>query len=229
MSLPSSHAPYNEQLRTFLNQKAARYYADQESRHRLVERTIAAVTNDLSLIDDGDVAHALSRVLHRLAVEELRSSAARYENIVENLTVLSSDGAQMADPRDPSQPTFALAGRRCLVVEDEFYAASDLLSLLEAAGATVFGPVSHVERAIEVLTESSLTLDIAVLDINLNGQMVFPAATLLAKQGTPFVFLTGYENASVPAEFAQTPCLTKPCDNAALLKALASVVRPANL
>lgn len=44
----------------------------------------------------------------------------------------------------------ALAGRKYLVVEDEYLIASDLLMTLEDEGARVFGPVSDVARAIEL-------------------------------------------------------------------------------
>lgn len=70
--------------------------------------------------------------------------------------------------------------------------AASLLDILECVGAKVFGPVSDVKRALEILREPSFVLDVAVSDINLNGQLVYPTAALLAERGTPFVFVTGY-------------------------------------
>lgn len=116
-----------------------------------------------------------------------------------------------------------LYGRRYLIVEDEYLVASDMLTTLENAGATVLGPVSDVEHALEVLANESFNLDAAVLDINLQGQMVYPAASLLAKRGTPFIFVTGYDCSDMPIEFAQAPCLTKPCDDTTLIEALAGM------
>ncbi|MGA1834720.1 MULTISPECIES: response regulator [Rhizobium] len=120
-------------------------------------------------------------------------------------------------------PNEALSGRTYLVVEDEYLVASDMLTMLESAGAKVFGPISDVQQAMEVLSEPSLELDAAVLDINLHGEMVYPAAALLVLRGTPFIFVTGYDCASMPKEFADAPCLSKPTAEADLVEALSAI------
>lgn len=74
MSLPSVHAHNSTDLRDFLAHKAARYYADLEHQRLLVERTILVFTRDLPLFEEGEVEHKISRVLHRLAVAELRGA-----------------------------------------------------------------------------------------------------------------------------------------------------------
>ena len=38
----------------------------------------------------------------------------------------------------------------------------------------------------------SVAADVAILDVNLNGEMVFPVADLLIERGVPIVFTTGY-------------------------------------
>lgn len=116
----------------------------------------------------------------------------------------------------------ALNGLRILIVEDEYLIAADLEAVLQDAGATVFGPVSDLERALEIAT-ADFPLDGAVLDINLQGEMVFPAAAVLAEHNIPVVFVTGYERRRVPIEFGNAPCLTKPFDNRALIEKLAKV------
>ncbi|MCJ8056919.1 response regulator [Shinella curvata] len=116
-----------------------------------------------------------------------------------------------------------LSGRTYLILEDEYLIASDLLIILEGAGAKVYGPISDVRNALEILKGTSLTLDAAVLDINLAGDMVYPIASLLMKRGTPFIFATGYECSPVPEEFKQAPCLSKPTLEADLISALLSV------
>ena len=113
-----------------------------------------------------------------------------------------------------------LLGRRYLIVEDEYLVASDLLDTLEGAGATVYGPVSDVRHAMEVLAEPSFVLDAAILDINLRGDMVYPVATLLMKRGMPFLFATGYQRSLIPAEFSNAPCLSKPVSDAVLIATL---------
>lgn len=74
MSHPSVHARYSADLRDFLVHKAARYYADLEHQRLLVERTILVSTRDLPLFEEGEVEHKICRVLHRLAVAELRGT-----------------------------------------------------------------------------------------------------------------------------------------------------------
>jgi len=118
-------------------------------------------------------------------------------------------------------PEHPLAGRRFLVVEDEYMIASDLIASLEQAGAAVFGPVSDLERAMEIVG-ANFPLDGAVLDINLHGKMVYPAARLLSEKGVPIVFVTGYECHSIPSSFAEAPCLNKPIDERDLINLLAT-------
>ena len=50
----------------------------------------------------------------------------------------------------------------------------------------------------------------AILDINVNGEMVFPIARLLRQRGIPFIFSSGYAKAKVPVEFHGVPMLSKP-------------------
>ncbi len=116
-----------------------------------------------------------------------------------------------------------LDGRRYLVVEDEYLIAGELFMALEDAGAEVFGPLPDLDGVMEVLDEGGLVFDAAILDINLHGILVYPAAKLLAARGTPFVFVTGYEHTSIPKEFANAPCLTKPVRLGKLIAILANL------
>src|SRR3712207_3309616 len=96
-----------------------------------------------------------------------------------------------------------LAGRRVMVVEDEFFLADDLAQALEKLGAEVVGPVPSKDKALAFL--GAEPLDAAVLDINLKGEAVFPVADALRQQGVPFVFATGYDEASVPSSYQDVP------------------------
>ena len=62
--------------------------------------------------------------------------------------------------------------------------------------------------------------DFAILDINLSGTMVYPLADDLLARGVPFLFLTGYSQANLPAQFHGVTRLNKPCDPAQLIAAL---------
>lgn len=123
----------------------------------------------------------------------------------------------------PEKPS--LSGRTYLVVEDEYLVALHLSSELQDAGAHVVGPVSGVKDALDILATSGDTLDAVVLDINLRGAMGYEIADRLVGIGLPFVFVTGYDCNSIPKKFKTVPCLTKPCDDHALLALLARISR----
>lgn len=100
-------------------------------------------------------------------------------------------------------------GRRILLVEDDYFLVYDLIQQLEANGAEVVGPVPSLRAALERL-RSPGRLDGAILDINLQGQHVFPLADALARREIPFVFATAYDATIVPPRFADVPVLGKP-------------------
>jgi len=108
-----------------------------------------------------------------------------------------------------------LAGLRILVVEDNFLVAEDLRGLLAGRGCDVVGPAPRVEQGLSLVAAGDL--DGAVLDINLGDEDCFPIAAALRERLVPFLFLTGYDDRMVPAEFRQTPRLSKPVDEARLV------------
>lgn len=63
---------------------------------------------------------------------------------------------------DASNP---LKGCRVLVLEDEYFLASDLEVALRNAGGVVLGPFGNLSEAMEQLSISNF--DVAVVDINL--------------------------------------------------------------
>jgi CheY-like chemotaxis protein len=75
-------------------------------------------------------------------------------------------------------PVELLAGRRILLVEDDFIIADDFTAAFEAAGAEVVGPAATLQKALELL-EHTERLDGAVLDINLQGDLVFEVVDAL--------------------------------------------------
>lgn len=101
-----------------------------------------------------------------------------------------------------------LNGRRILVVEDEYFLAEDLREELADCGAQVLGPVANIKDATSFIKTGGV--DAAVLDINLQGELIFSTADELRERGIPFAFATGYDRASVPPRFADVPRLEKP-------------------
>lgn len=123
-----------------------------------------------------------------------------------------------------SSSTPSLVGLRVLVVEDEYFVADDIVRALEKLGADVVGPFASRERAFDAFG-SGTHIDVAVLDINLRGDAVFPLADVLRERGVPFVFATGYDEASVPPPYRDVPRWEKPFDPGELVKALPRLVR----
>lgn len=114
-------------------------------------------------------------------------------------------GTRMHDPN-----TASLKGLRVLVVEDEFLVALEVESALEDFGCSVVGPFAKLAKALDAAR--STPVDGAVLDINLNGEMVYPLAEFLAAKKVPFVFITGYTAADLPERFRPCRRLAKPLD-----------------
>jgi CheY-like chemotaxis protein len=114
-----------------------------------------------------------------------------------------------------------VAGRRVLVVEDEYLLASKIAGAFAKLGVETIGPVGTVKRALE-LVEHSGHLDGAVLDIKLRDGMVFPVAEALRARGVPFVFTTGYNKHAIPDRYKDVARYEKPFDPAQAARALFS-------
>ncbi len=101
--------------------------------------------------------------------------------------------------------------RNChiLIAEDEYLLAIDLQCELEDAGAVVVGPVADLSGAIALINEGR-RIDAAILDANLGGEMVFPAADLLIERSVPIIFTTGYDASGIPSRFNAVARCEKP-------------------
>lgn len=113
-----------------------------------------------------------------------------------------------------------IAGKRILLVEDEFMVAAMICDVIEDAGAIVVGPVANITDALDHVARGEF--DLAVLDWNLDGARSDPIARALIGRSVPFVISSGY--GAVPEEFADVPLLPKPYDPANLVRRLATLV-----
>ena len=111
-----------------------------------------------------------------------------------------------------------LAGRRVLVVEDNFLIALNLGECLGEGGAEVIGPCASAAEALAAIAAGGI--DCAVVDLNLGEGPDFTTAAALREAGIPFALATGYDGGSVPEEFATVPMLQKPVSGGALVAAL---------
>lgn len=117
----------------------------------------------------------------------------------------------------------SLSGLRILVAEDEFMIATDLARELSDAGATVLGPTASLDKTLHLI-RSEASIDASILDINLQGDMVFPAADLLRERGVPFLFATGYDGSIIPRRFEGVRRFDKPAGDGVIALALRDAI-----
>jgi DNA-binding response OmpR family regulator len=101
-----------------------------------------------------------------------------------------------------------LKGLRVLVVEDQYYLATDICDWLNEAGAQVVGPAPNAHVACSLIDAGPI--DSAVVDINLGSGPTFTVAQKLAEKHVPFLFATGYDQSVIPAEYRDRPRIEKP-------------------
>ncbi len=101
-----------------------------------------------------------------------------------------------------------LAGKRVLIVEDEYFIAADIGRALAGCEAVVLGPAGDIDKAMALLDAGPV--DAAVLDVNLDGRRSFPIADRLAARSVPYLFVTGYDGWALPENHRGAPRLSKP-------------------
>jgi len=117
-----------------------------------------------------------------------------------------------------------LSGCRVLVIEDEYFLADDMVRLLRELDAKIVGPFGEVGDALEFVKGGG-QVDVALLDINLRGEMIYPVAEELRRRDIPFIFTSGYERKPLPAEYDDVPMLEKPVDDGAVQLALCQLLQ----
>lgn len=98
--------------------------------------------------------------------------------------------------------------RSVLIVEDESLIAMMLEDFLDSLGHRIAGTCDTVPDALVRVDQGGF--DVAILDVNLNGQRVWPVADRLAARGIPYILATGGHIEPPPPEHASAPVLSKP-------------------
>ena len=118
-----------------------------------------------------------------------------------------------------------LIGKRVLIVEDEFAVALMIEDFLADFGCLTIGPCSTVSKAMEAVRTQSF--DLAVLDVNLNGERIYPVADALACRGIPFLFVSGYGDGAILPGHDDWKVCAKPFKGNDLAAMLAAVLHAA--
>jgi len=101
-----------------------------------------------------------------------------------------------------------LVGLNVLVVEDEAIVSFLLEDTLQRLGCANVALAGRLDAAQAELDKGMP--DLAVLDVNLGGELVYPVAERLKIAGVPFVFTTGYGVSGIAPEWKTSPILQKP-------------------
>ena len=110
---------------------------------------------------------------------------------------------------------------RILVVEDEYLIRMLLEDMLADLGYEVAAAVGTFAEARELAAHGEFSA--AILDVNLDGEEIYPVADILAKRGLPFVFVSGYGERSLPEPYRDRPALQKPFQGEQLKAVLATI------
>lgn len=108
---------------------------------------------------------------------------------------------------------------KVLVVEDEMTIAFMIEDMLVDLGHEVVGISMRLPDALRAAEDANI--DLAILDVNLDGFRSFPVAEVLMRRGIPFAFATGYGRSGIDAPFKDRPVLAKPFLQADLKRLLA--------
>ena len=100
-------------------------------------------------------------------------------------------------------------------------AIEDMLTDLGCTSIQVAGTLA---KALDLVKSHSF--DLAMLDVNLNGQRSYPVAEELTAQCVPFAFSTGYGEHGVDQGFGHCAVLTQPYNESQLRVVLAELLAP---
>jgi len=102
-----------------------------------------------------------------------------------------------------------LQGIRVFLVEDAVLLLLEAEDNLSDLGAIVAAKATTFEAAMDLA--DTVTADVAVLDLDLEGVSSVPVAAVLASRRIPVVFMTGFANEGLPDELVRQPVVAKPC------------------
>jgi len=118
-----------------------------------------------------------------------------------------------------------LAGRRMLVVEDQFVIAMDMEQMLRSLGADAVDLATNIPDAVAILERTPP--DVAILDLKLGTGTTAAIADALQARSIPLIFVTGYGDLdALPAHLRHAPLLRKPVERAALAGILSKIELP---
>lgn len=108
-------------------------------------------------------------------------------------------------PAPSERPVFD----RVLLVEDNPVIAMNTEALLQELGIDRVMVAQNLPKALDLI--GAHRFDLAILDLDLDGESSLPAAEQLLQAKVPIIFSTGYgELSGLPEHYADVPLLKKP-------------------
>jgi PAS domain S-box-containing protein len=162
-----------------------------------------------------------TRLIEQLVVYELKGHVERTFQ-PEGLRIRVRVPLAAATPVFAAEPTSAVASAAApragsqsdrptvLLVEDLAPLAMAMKDELEYRGFIVLGPASTVAQAKAIAHETPPS--VAILDVNLGDEQVYPLIPILEAAGVAIVLLTGHEPSSLPEAVRHVPVLPKPVE-----------------
>jgi len=114
-----------------------------------------------------------------------------------------------------------LSGRRVLVVEDEMLILIMIEDMLADLGCKSVTSATTIDKALALI--KAKVFDVALLDVNLDGNDSHPVGEALSARGVPFVYSTGNTGQNLRDGYSDRPVLRKPYKYEELAAMLASV------
>lgn len=106
---------------------------------------------------------------------------------------------------------------RVMVLEDEPLPAMALDDLLVDLGFITLGPFMELDEATDFVRDHAAEIDVAILDVNIHGDLSFDLADLLLQRNIPFFFCSGRNRENFEARWRRWPNLGKQFTEASLL------------
>jgi CheY-like chemotaxis protein len=119
-------------------------------------------------------------------------------------------------------------GCRILVVEDDYFVALTVVSILEDAGAIVIGPINSLEEALTLVESGDVEFEFAVIDINLRGKKSYPIADALVLRNLKFMFATGYGVDAIDPAYSHFSRCEKPFSQDGFLQTMSGCLNGAS-
>lgn len=119
----------------------------------------------------------------------------------------SLKGTSSAKQEVTSLEPIVVAGNRVLLAEDEGVLALMMRDTLVEQGFSVVGPFAQTAEAIAAARDKHVHA--AVLDVNQNGEMIYPVAEILKGRGGRLSWYRGTSRTASMSDFREFPC----CEN----------------